>query len=180
MELLSEHKLIDLFYGDESHFSSQGYVPYGWQFKGENVCVLSEKGYKFNVFGLISRDNRCIWSATEKSINANFVIEQLDRLSFSIKKETVVVLDNASLHKGKKMKERMAIWQQRGLFIFFLPTYSPELNIAETLWRVMKTKWIRTQDYMEKDDLSYAINRCLTNVGKELKINFKKFNDDGK
>lgn len=74
----------------------------------------------------------------------------------------------------------MAIWQERGLFIFFLPTYSPELNIAETLWRVMKTKWIKVQDYMEKDVLSYAINRCLTNVGKELKINFKKFNDDGK
>ena len=172
LELLCQSNLIDLFYADESHFSSEGYVPYAWQFKDENVCVLSEKGYKLNVFALISRDNRCIWSISPQSIKADFVIEQLDKLSFSIQKETVIVLDNARLHKGRKMKERMAIWQERGLFIFFLPTYSPELNIAETLWRVMKTKWIRPQDYMSKDELAYAINRCLANVGKELRNKF--------
>jgi hypothetical protein len=32
LESLSEQGLIDLFYGDESHVSSEGYVPYGWQF----------------------------------------------------------------------------------------------------------------------------------------------------
>ena len=180
LEQLSEDNLIDIFYGDESGFSSEGYVPYGWQFKEEDVCVLAKRGYKFNVFGLISRDNRCIWSMTEKSINADFVIDIIEKHSLSIQKPTIIMLDNAKLHKGMKMKERIPIWEKRNLFIFFLPSYSPELNIAETLWRVMKGKWIRPEDYIEKDALAYAINRCLSNVGNELNINFKPYNHDGK
>lgn len=35
--------LIDLYYGDERHICSEGYVPYGWQFCGEDVYISSEK-----------------------------------------------------------------------------------------------------------------------------------------
>ncbi|GHV14665.1 hypothetical protein FACS1894169_04030 [Bacteroidia bacterium] len=30
LETMSEHGQIELFYGDESHVCSEGYVPYGW------------------------------------------------------------------------------------------------------------------------------------------------------
>ncbi|WP_291598695.1 transposase [Bacteroides sp.] len=53
-----------------------------------------------------------------------------------------MVLDNASVHRNKKIKELRSLWEQRGLFIFYLPPYSPQLNIAETLWRILKGKWI--------------------------------------
>jgi hypothetical protein len=39
--------LIELYYGDESHVCTSGYVPYGWQFKGGDLfikqgrCILS-------------------------------------------------------------------------------------------------------------------------------------------
>ena len=38
-ELVQQEKdgLIDLYYGDESHVCTDGYVPYGWQFCGEDV-----------------------------------------------------------------------------------------------------------------------------------------------
>ena len=38
-ELVQQEKdgLIDLYYGDESHICMDGYVPYGWQFRGEDV-----------------------------------------------------------------------------------------------------------------------------------------------
>ncbi|MEY8685153.1 transposase [Bacteroides sp. AN502(2024)] len=36
--------------------------------------------------------------------------------------------------------ERKSIWEAKGLFLFFLPTYSLNLNIAETLWRILKGK----------------------------------------
>lgn len=43
-ELVQQEKdgLIDLYYGDESHICTEGYVPYGWLFRGENVYIPSE------------------------------------------------------------------------------------------------------------------------------------------
>lgn len=175
LEKLSETGLIDLFYGDESRVSSEGYVPYGWQFPGEAAAIYVEKGHWVNIWGLISRQNECRWATTEGNINGQFVMEQLDNLSLTIKKQTVVVLDNASVHHAKLFQDRLPIWQQRGLFLFFLPTYSPHLNIAETLWRKLKMEWLVPEDYLEKDSLLYAVNRCMANVGTHLKINFSFF-----
>ncbi|CAA7196356.1 hypothetical protein CHRY9293_02453 [Chryseobacterium potabilaquae] len=53
--------LIDLFYGDESHVSSESHVPYGLQFPDEEVAIYLEKGYKTNIFGIINRSNVCRW-----------------------------------------------------------------------------------------------------------------------
>ena len=50
--------LIDLYYGDESHICTEGYVPYGWQFRGEDVYIPSERGIRLNIFGMIDRNNR--------------------------------------------------------------------------------------------------------------------------
>lgn len=176
MERLSEQGLIDLYYGDESHVCSEGYVPYGWQFPGEEVYVPSQKGFRLNIFGLISRQNDCLWQTTQGRIDTKFVVQFLDNLSFNIRINTFVVLDNASVHTSKQFQERLNYWQQRGLYIFYLPPYCPHLNIAETLWRILKTDWIRPDDYVEYDSIAYATNRCLANVGDNLTINFSQFN----
>jgi len=178
LEKLAEQGLVDVFYGDESRVGSEGYVPYGWQFPGEEVCILSERGYKVNIFGLISRGNKCHWATSGQNIDGLFVVGQLERLSFEIAKETFVVLDNARVHGSKTFRERLPFWQERGLFVFLLPTYSPHLNIAETLWRKLKCEWLVPEDYLEKDRLLYAVNRCMANVGKELTINFSPFNEN--
>lgn len=176
LEGLAQQGKLDLFYGDESQVSSEGYVPYGWQFPGERVCILVEKGYKINCFGLISRQNQAHWATTPENINAQFVMQELEKLSLTLPKETVVVLDCARIHTGKLIQQRLACWQQRGLFIFFLPPYSPHLNLAETLWRKLKGEWLVPEDYLEKETLFYAVNRCLANVGHKLSINFSSFN----
>ncbi len=100
----------------------------------------------------------------------------LEDWSLKIQKQTFVVVDNSPVHKAKIIREMIPFWQNRGLFIFFLPKYSPHLNIAEILWRMLKGYWIEPEDYLEKDRLFYAINRCLANVGKELEIKFTEFN----
>lgn len=43
LEHLSRDGKIDLYYGDESHVCTEGYVPYGWQFRDEDVYVPSQK-----------------------------------------------------------------------------------------------------------------------------------------
>nr|WP_245581749.1 hypothetical protein [Rudanella lutea] len=44
LEAQSQAGVIDLFYGDESSVSEEGYVPYGWQFKDESVHIEAAKG----------------------------------------------------------------------------------------------------------------------------------------
>lgn len=165
--------LIDLYYGDESHVCTSGYVPYGWQFKGENYYVPSDQKFRLNCFGIIDRNSNYSGFTTTESINSDRIIEYLDHLSLRIRKKTVLVLDNAKIHRAKKVICHRELWKKRGLFIFFLPPYSPHLNLAETLWRILKGKWIKPQDYVSKDNLFYAANRALANVGKLLFVNFK-------
>jgi len=175
-EELSLSGLIDLYYGDESGVNLEPNVPYGWQFRDEEVSMPSEKGKGINCFGLFTRRNES-WTATsEKSINGQFVLEQLERFSFSITKLTVVVLDNARIHCGKQIAERQSAWQMRGLFIFYLPTYSPHLNLAETVWRKLKYEWLNASDYSSKEHLQYAVRQALWAFGKSLRINFSDFN----
>ena len=124
----------------------------------------------------VNRCNQKHWAATEQNIDSRFVFEQLDLLSFQIKKQTVILLDNATIHKAKIIQNQLKFWEKRGLYIFYLPPYSPNLNIAETLWRKMKKEQIDPIDYLNKDTLFYAVNQCLAQLGKNWKINFSEFN----
>ena len=163
---------IDLYYGDGSHICTEGYVPYSWQFRGEEVYIPSERGLRLNIFGMIDRNNRYEGFSTTVNMTAERIADFLDRVSMRIGKNTFVVLDNASVHRCKLIKKLRPIWEKRGLFIFFLPPYSPHLNIAETLWRILKGKWLRPVDYFSTDSLLYATNRALAALGYELNINF--------
>jgi transposase len=144
-------------------------LPYlGWQFPGEDVFIAASKGARLNCFGLISRSNQCYWTTTTDSIDAAFIVEQLERLSFQITRPTCLVLDCARIHTGKQVQERRHYWQERGLYLLYLPPYSPQLNLAETLWRKLKSEWLTVEDYLEQDRLFYATNRCLASVGTHL------------
>ena len=167
-----QEDLIDLYYGDESHICTEGYVPYGWQFRGEDVYIPSERGLRLNIFGMIDRNNRYEGFSTTENMTADKIADFIDQLSLRIHKNTFVVLDNASVHRCKLMRELRPIWEKRGLFLFFLPPYSPHLNIAETLWRILKGKWLKPVDYISTDSLLYATNRALAALGTELNINF--------
>jgi transposase len=175
LEQQAQQGTIDLFYGDESGVSEVAYVPYGWQFKEEKVGMAATHGKQLNCFGLLSRSNQFLFKTTTKAINTDFVIDFLEQVSFSIKKMTVIVLDNARIHTAHKIKERLLYWQQRGLYIVYLPPYSPHLNIIERLWKELKARWLKPHDYLSFDNLKYAILDCLKNVGVNLKINFSKY-----
>jgi transposase len=164
-----------LYYGDESRVSMEPCVPYGWQFAGEEVFMPSAKGAGLNCFALLSRASELWFATTRQRITSSFIIEELERLSFSIKKPTVLVLDNARVHKSQQVQERCPFWQARGLYIFYLPPYSPHLNIAETLWRKLKYEWLQPSDYATTDGLFYQVRQVLAAVGTSLKIRFSEF-----
>jgi transposase len=165
---------IDLYYGDETRVSEEGYIPYGWQFRDENIGILSSKGKHINCFGMITRDNAFVHATTYEMIDAAFITEQLDRLSYQIKKHTVVVLDNAKVHGAKNIQAMQKVWARRKLFIFYLPPYSPHLNLIERLWKEMKARWLKPKDYENDQQLFYSTKLILHAIGKELFVNFKK------
>ncbi len=176
MEEFSRNGWIDLYYADESGVSLEANVPYGWQFLDEEVYLPVEKGGGLNLFGMIGRNNKLIYETTINKIDASFIFEQLETFSGGLTKPTVVVLDNATVHRAKIIKERLAVWQNRGLYIFYLPTYSPHLNIAETLWRKIKYEWLSPSDYVDKEQLHYSVRQILGAVGNILNIKFSEFN----
>lgn len=175
LEDLSEQGAIDLYYSDESKVSLMPCVPYGWQFPDEEVFMPTQKGEGLNCFGLLKRNNECLIETTTNNINSQFVFERLEELSTNLEKLTVVVLDNARIHHSQIIKERIKVWQARGLYIFYLPRYSPHLNIIEILWRKLKYEWLSPSDYLDKENLFYQIRLALTSVGQELFIKFSKF-----
>jgi transposase len=136
------------------------------------VCISAQKAARLNIFGMIDRRNRYEGFTATESITADRVVGFLDTFSLRVHKNTFVVLDNASVHRNHKMREMRPVWEKRGLFLFYLPPYSPHLNIAETLWRILKGKWIRPVDYVSTDTLFYATSRALASVGIDLFIKY--------
>ena len=165
-----ESGLIDLYYGDESHVCTEGYVPYAWKFKDEDFCVPVYKCGRLNIFGMI--DHNCVYYGftTEDNINSDRFIEFMERFSLGIHKRDRSRFGYSTVHKSRKVKDCLKRWKDRGLHIFYLPPYSPHLNITETLWRIFKGKWIH--HYGNKHGLFSIVEDILSNVGKHYIINF--------
>jgi transposase len=176
LEKQAENQQIDLFYGDESGISEQGYCPYGWQFKDEKVTIPVSHGQQINCFGLLSRENQLHFRTTTASINTEFLTTFFDEFAMKLTKLTVIVLDNAKIHRSKKFKKRCEYWEEKGLFFVYLPPYSPHLNIIERLWLELKQRWIKPEDYQSFETLRYAVQLAMMAVGKDLNINFSPFN----
>lgn len=164
-----------MYYSDESRVSLEPSIPYGWQFPDEEVFMPTQKGDGLNCFALLKRDNQCLIQTSNTTLTSQFIFEQFENLSLRLRKLTVVVLDNARIHTSGIIKERIKVWQRRGLYIFYLPRYSPHLNIVETLWRKLKYEWLTPIDYQSKEQLFYQINLALKAVGNSLFIRFSKF-----
>ena len=137
--------------------------------------MAAAKGAGLNCFALLTRGHGLLFDVTRRRITSQFVIEQLERLSFSLRKLTVVVSDNARVHTSQQVRERRPFWQRRGSFIFYLPPYSPHPNIAGTLWRKLKYEWLAPADYATTDGLFYRVRQALATVGTSLKIHFSEF-----
>ena len=112
---LFQQGAINLCYGDESRVCSEGYVPYGGQFPSEDVFIPVVKAYKINRWGLINRHNETQWATTEQNLDAAFIFAQLEQRSFRLHQQTVVVVDNARIHKAKIIQDQGPFWEARGL-----------------------------------------------------------------
>ena len=171
---LEDTGAIDLLFSDETGFNLVPCIPYGWQPIGKQLTIRSAQDRVCNLYGLLSRKGSLqVWS-TRQSINSDFIIEGLDELACQIQRPTVIVLDNAPWHVSKKVRKREQRWNNKELYLFFLPTYSPHLNLIELLWRKIKYEWLKAEDYLSAKKLKEALYRVIENYDKEFTVNFSK------
>jgi transposase len=105
-------------------------------------------------------------------VNSEVVIACFDDFSLSIDKRSVIILDNASIHHSQTFEEEIKKWEDRGLFLYYLPKYSPELNLIEILWKHIKYYWLPISAYKGFTFLREELNKVLINIGKSYKIKF--------
>lgn len=164
---------IDLRFADESGFNLEGYVPYGWQPKGEYIEITPAKTKGTQIFGLMNLDNQLQSYAFEGSMTSQTVIACLEDFHTTITQPTVVVLDNAPIHHSKAFNAKIKQWKQDDLYVFFLPTYSPHLNPIEMLWRKIKYEWLPYETISSQDELDEKLIQILRNMGQDYQIGFK-------
>ena len=90
-----------------------------------------------------------------------------------MKHPSVIAVDNITIHHSNNFKDKIQEWEEQGLYIFYLPRYSPHLNLIETLWRKIKYEWLKAHHYLNWDTFVAALDYIFCNIGREFNINFK-------
>jgi transposase len=165
--------IIDLRYYDESGFCLVPYIPYAWQEQGEVIAIASGQSERINVLGFMNKRNELEAYTIQGSVDSAAVIEFFNQFCETIQGPTVVVMDNASIHTSEAFQEEIPNWEKKGLLIFYLPEYSPELNLIEILWRFMKYEWIELWAYANFACLVQYVESVIKDFGSKYKINFR-------
>jgi len=161
-----------LYYFDESGFTLDPYIPYAWQEAGSVIAIPATKGSRINVLGLMNRKNELYPYLFEQSLNTSVVVACLNDFCKNIKKKTVVVMDNSSIHRSEEFEEYIARWKKKGLIIKYLIPYAPELNLIEILWRHIKYLWLPFSAYQCMEALREALEHILKDFGSKYQITF--------
>lgn len=69
---------------------------------------------------------------------------------------TVIVQDNGSLHTSKAVQAKWSQWQEKGLYIFFLPKYCSEMNRIENEWQHLKSDELCGRMFEDEYELALA------------------------
>lgn len=167
-----EQGKIDLYYFDEAGFSLDPTVPYAWQEPKSAIELPARRYGRINVLGFMNRNNDLHPFMFEESVHTGVVIACFDAFCQTVTKKTLVLIDNASIHRSEEFEDRIPDWKKQGLIIKYLPLYSPELNLIEILWRRIKYTWLPFSAYACLNALSEALGDILSQVGSKYQITF--------
>ncbi len=172
LQRLEDEGKINLYYLDETGFSLIPCVPYGWQDIGEYLPIPSGRSRTLNVLGIMNKSNHLETYVSSQTINSDVVIACIDAFFPTVNKPTVIVMDQASIHTSDAILDKFEEWHERNLRIFTLPTYSPQLNLIEILWRFIKYEWLEIDAYSSWENLVASVEKILKEFGENYVINF--------
>lgn len=151
-----------VFFGDEASFALWGSLSYTWSRKGHQPQVQTtgkRKGYK--VFGAIEFfTGRLVYQGTEERFQSNSYQSFLLYLLSQVPGKIILIQDGARYHTSKSTREFFEQHQDQ-LLIYNLPSYSPDYNPIEYLWKKVKTKATHNRYFAEFVKLVDSVDNAL-------------------
>ncbi len=157
----------DLVFLDESGFSLALSVLYGWGRKGEPLieAVPARRGKNLSVLGAFDIEGMVATTSKQGAMTrADFELFLHTDLLPRLLPGSVLVLDNASIHKGGQIE---CLVKQAGCHVLYLPPYSPDLNPIELAWSFVKSQ-VRKRGPREDAPRQQAVEAALAVIPQTL------------
>jgi transposase len=171
LRLAKERKALLLF-GDEASFPQWGTLTYTWARRGQQPKVKTcgkRKGYK--VFGLIDYfTGRLFYQGQEGRLNSAAYMAFLTRVLEHTTQPILLIQDGAKYHTSAETKAFFA-QQAARLQVCQLPTYSPDYNPIEKLWKKIKQQDTHLHYFPTFEALINKVEQALlklTNTPEEI------------
>jgi transposase len=163
-KILSQAKRLGapLFFGDEASFALWGSLSYTWAPRGQQPQIKTtgkRKGYK--VFAVIEFfSGQCFYQGTQERFNSDTYQAFLRYLLSQVTGPIILIQDGAKYHTSKATRAFFAQHKQR-LIVYQLPSYSPDYNPIEYLWKKVKTKATHNRYFAEFVKLVQSVEDAL-------------------
>jgi len=131
---------IEVLFLDAVHPEHNAMAAYGWIKRGEKREIKTNSGReRLNLHGAINAETYQVTIIESKTVNGESTVTLLESIenTYPLAKEIIVILDNAKYHYSKVVKEFI---ENSKIKLVFLPSYSPNLNLIERLWKFFKKK----------------------------------------
>jgi transposase len=172
-----------VFFVDAAHFVFGTFLCCLWSFTRIFIRAASGR-QRFNVLGAWNAVTRQLIAVTNTTVvNTETMCELLRKLAeLGLIGPITVVLDNARYQRNAIVQE---LAKELGITLLFLPSYSPNLNLIERLWKFTKRRALYGRYHPTFADFRAAIQKTLdgipTTYAEELKtlmtLNFQQFED---
>lgn len=152
-----------LLFGDEASFAQWGSLGYTWAVRGHQPLVKTgglRKGYK--VFGLIDYcTGQLFYRGHTERFTSDSYCAFLRTVLASTTQPVILIQDGARYHTSKQTQAFFVDHADR-LTVYQLPSYSPDYNPIEHLWRNVKRQHTHNRYFPDFADLTTAVDIALT------------------
>jgi transposase len=149
---------------DAVHPQHNTRASYGWITSGENFDIASNSGRsRLNINGAINaHDVTRVVVREDQRINTESVINLFKALEQVEPTGTIyVICDNARYYHSRAVKKWVKTSRIKQVF---LPSYAPNLNLIERLWKFMRKKVISAYYYPTKEEFREAVLSFFANI----------------
>jgi transposase len=150
-----------IFWGDEMGLRSDHAVGRSYGLRGHTpVIVATGKRFGCNMISAITNQGRLNFMVFKGRFIAKVFLEFLYRLVRQSQRKVFLIVDNHPVHRSKKVKQ----WLEERpdtIRLFFLPSYSPQLNPDELLNQDVKSNTIRKNRPNQQDELVKNVRSYL-------------------
>jgi len=149
-----------VFFVDAAHFVLAPYLGMLWCFVRQFVRAPAGR-QRFNVLGALNAiTHELVMVTNDTYINAESFCDLLRRIAaLGLTIPVTLILDNARYQKCHLVLD-MA--KSLGIELLYLPTYSPNLNLIERLWKFVKKNCLYSAYYENFALFKQAISACLS------------------